>query len=349
MGLFKARSPALIGIDISSTSVKLLELGRQDRGYRIESWAVEPLPADAVRDKQVSDVDAVGNAVKRALERSGSRLKHAAAAVAGSAVITKILTLPSGLNEDDLEGQVQVEAGQFIPYPLEDISLDFHVLGNRGTELVDVVMAACRTETVDSRVAVVELAGLTMEKVDVEAFAIARAAELLPVVRNAPADTVSAIFDIGANATAMVVIREGRVVYTREHAFGGRSLVDDVQRRYGLSQEEALAAIRANSLPESYGEEVLPGFRNGVAVQLGRLLQYFYAGSEFSRVDQIIVCGGTAAMSGLAEAISAEIGVPAHVGNPLAEMGRASRVPARAVEEGTSMMIACGLALRSFD
>lgn len=349
MGLFKPRAPAVVGIDISSTAVKLIELSRSDRRYRIESWAVEPLPADAIRDKLIGDVDAVGNAVRRALERSGCRLKHAAAAVAGSAVITKILTLPSGLSDDDLEGQVQVEAAQFIPYPLDDISLDFHVLGNRGTELVDVVMAACRTETVDARVAALELAGLTMRVVDVEAFAIARAAELLPAMQQVPADSVTAVFDIGASTTTMIVLREGRLVYTREHAFGGRALVEDVQRRYGLSPEEAGTAIRNGSLPESYGEDVLPGFRHNVAVQIGRLLQYFYAGSEFSRVDQIVVSGGTAALPELPAAISAEIGVPAHSGNPLAEMARAGRIPTRAVEEGSSMMIACGLALRSFD
>lgn len=349
MGLFKPRVPALVGIDISSTAVKLVELSRSDRRYRIESWAVEPLPADAIRDKQIGDVDAVGAAIKRALDRSGCKLKHAAAAVAGSAVITKILTLPSGLNDDDLEGQVQVEAGQFIPYPLEDISLDFHILGNRGTELVDVVMAACRTETVDARVAALELAGLSARVIDVEAFAIARAAELLPALQQVPADSVTAVFDIGATTTTLIVLREGRLVYTREQAFGGRALIEDVQRRYGLSPDEASSAIRNGSLPESYGDDVLPGFRHTVAVQLGRLLQYFYAGSEFSRVDQIVVSGGTAALAELAPAISAEIGVPAHVGNPLAEMARASRAPTRAIEEGTSMMIACGLALRSFD
>jgi len=349
VGLFKPRAPAVVGIDISSTAVKLLELSRSDRGYRIESWAVEPLPADAIRDKLIGDVDAVGNAVKRVLERSGCKLKHAAASVAGSAVITKILTLPSGLSDDDLEGQVQVEAGQFIPYPLDDISLDFHVLGNRGTEMVDVVMAACRTETVDARVAALELAGLSMKVVDVEAFAIARAAEQLPAIQQAAGDSVTAVFDIGATTTTMIVLREGRLVYTREHAFGGRALVDDVQRRYGLSLDEAQTAIRSRSLPESYAEDVLPGFRHNVAVQIGRLLQYFYAGSEFSRVDQIVVAGGTASLPELAPAISAEIGVPTHAGNPLANMSRASRVPVRAVEEGASMMIACGLALRSFD
>lgn len=349
MGLFKPKTPTVVGIDISSTAVKLLELSRGDRRHKIESWAIEPLPADAIRDKQISDVEAVGAAVKRALDRSGCRVRQAAAAVAGSSVITKILTLPSGLSEDDLEGQVQVEAAQFIPYPLEDISLDFHVLGARGTELVDVVMAACRTETVDARISALEVAGLTMQVVDVEAFAIARAAELLPSLQQAPPDHVTAVFDIGATTTTLIVLREGRLVYSREQAFGGRALVEDVQRRYGLAPVEAQTAIRDGSLPDSYREEVLPEFRHGVALQLGRLLQYFYAGSEFSRVDQVIVSGGTAALPDLTAAIATELAVPAHVGNPLAEMSRASRVPARAAEEGSSMMIACGLALRSFD
>ncbi len=349
MGLFKARTPAVVGIDVSSTAVKLIELSGSDRRYKIESWAVEPLPADAIRDKQITDVTAVGSAIRRALDRSGCKLKHAVAAVAGSAVITKVLTLPADLNDDDLEGQVQVEAAQFIPYPLDEISLDFNVVGKRGAELVDVLMAACRTESVDARVATIELAGLGARIIDVEAFAIARAAELLPPLRQAAADRVTALFDIGATTTTMIVLREGRIVYTREHAFGGQGLTDSVQARYGLNPKEAEVAIKAGDLPESFAEEVAPGFRHSVAVQIGRLLQYFYAGSEYSRVDQIIVTGGVSAMPELAAAISSEIGVPAFIGNPLADMARAGRVPARVLEEGHSMMIACGLALRSFD
>ena len=223
MGLFKKRTPTVIGIDVTSTSVKLLELSGSDRRYKIESWAVEPLPDDAVGDKQISDVQTDGSANRRALERAGCKLKHAAAADGGSAVITTVLTLPSDLNEDDLECQVQVEAAQFIPYPLDEISMDFHVIGQRGTELSDVIMAACRTESVDSVVSVVELAGLEARIIDVEAFALARAASLLPALRQAGADLVTALFDIGATSTTMVVLREGRIIYTREHGFGGRA------------------------------------------------------------------------------------------------------------------------------
>ena len=349
MGLFKSKTPTVIGIDVTSTSVKLIELSGSDRRYKIESWAVEPLPDDAVRDKQINDEDVVGSAIRRALDRAGCKVKQAAGAVGGSAVITKVLTLPADLNEDDLEGQVQVEAAQFIPYPLDEISMDFHVVGQRGTELADVIMAACRTESVSSVVSALEQAGLNARIIDVEAFAMARAAALLPALRQAGADLVTALFDIGSTSTTMVVLREGRIIYTREHSFGGRGLVDSVQQRYGLSAKEAELAIRSGDLPESFADEIAPDFRNSVAVQIGRLLQYFYAGSEFSRVDQIIVSGGVSALPELAPAVSSEIGVPTFIGNPLADMARAGRVPARAIDEGHSMMIACGLALRSFD
>ena len=129
MGLFTPKKPPLIGVDISSTAVKLLQLSQTGGRYRVEHYAVEPLPPNAVVEKNIVEVEAVGEAIRRALARSGSKLKHACAAVAGSAVITRVIPMSAELSEDDLEGQIQVEANQYIPYPIEEVSLDFEVMG----------------------------------------------------------------------------------------------------------------------------------------------------------------------------------------------------------------------------
>ena len=168
------KKPPLIGLDISSTSVKLMELSKTGSSYRIEGIGVEPLPANAVVEKNVAEVESVGESVKRALAKSKVKSKNCAIAVSGSSVITKKITMPASLSEDEMEGNIQLEADQYIPYPLEEVNLDFHVLGEseNNPETVDVLLAACRSENVDDRVAAVELAGLTPKIVDIEAYTV---------------------------------------------------------------------------------------------------------------------------------------------------------------------------------
>ena len=168
------KKPPLIGLDISSTSIKLMELSKTGSSYRIEGIAVEPLPANAVVEKNITEIEAVGESVKRALNKSKIKSKFAAIAVAGSSVITKKITMPANLSEDEMEAQIQLEADQYIPYPLEEVNLDFQVLGltENNPETVDVLLAACRSENVDERVSAVEIAGLTPKIVDIEAYTV---------------------------------------------------------------------------------------------------------------------------------------------------------------------------------
>ena len=151
--LFKRTKPPLVGIDISSSAVKLLELSKSGSRYRVESYAVEPLPPNSVVEKNITDVEAVGEAIRRAVKRSGTRTRHAAVAIAGSSVITKIVPMPAGMSEDEMENQIEFEADQYVPYPLEEVNLDFEVLGasENNPDTVDVLLAACRSENVDMR------------------------------------------------------------------------------------------------------------------------------------------------------------------------------------------------------
>ncbi len=351
VGLFTPKSPPLIGVDISSTAVKLLQLSRSGSRYRVEHFAVEPLPPNAVVEKNIVEVEAVGDAVRRALARSGSKARDAAAAVAGSAVITKSIPMPAELSEEDLEGQIEVEANQYIPYPIEEVSLDFEVIGpvKDNPEMVNVLLAASRTENVDMRVAALDLGGLNTRVMDVEAFAMENAFELIADQLAVGRDGLVAMIDIGATMTTLIVLKNGRTVYAREQVFGGKQLTDEIMRRYGLSYEEAGLAKRQGGLPESYEAEALEPFKEAMTQQISRLLQFFFAGSEYSKVDQVVLAGGCAAIDGVAETVEEQLGVPCVVANPLAQMSLASRIPAQSLaEDAPALMIAAGLALRSF-
>ena len=352
MGLFTKSQPPIVGVDISSTAVKLLQLSRTGERYRVEHYAVEPLPPNAVVEKNIVEVEAVGEAISRAMARSGSKAKHAAAAVAGSAIITKTIPMPADLDEEEMESAVELEAVNYIPYPIEEVNLDFEVLGPvpGNEEMVQVLLAASRSENVETRAEALKLGGLTAKVIDVEAFAIENAFSLLAGTLNAPHDGIVALVDIGATMTTLNIIRESRSLYNREQVFGGKQLTDEVMRRYGLSYEEAGLAKRQGGLPESYEIEVLEPFKEALVQQINRLLQFFYAGSEFNRVDQIVLAGGCASIPGVPEMVEEQLGVPAIVANPLAHMTLGSRVQAHALaQDAPALMIACGLALRSFD
>ncbi|MBN8262126.1 MAG: pilus assembly protein PilM [Xanthomonadales bacterium] len=352
MGLVTKTQSPLIGVDISSTAVKLLQLSRSGDRYRVEHYAVEPLPPNAVVEKNIVEVEAVGEAIRRAVARSGSRTKHAAAAVSGSSVITKLIPMPAGLNDDDLESQIELEAVNYIPYPIEEVNLDFEVLGPMpgNSEMVQVLLAASRSENVEVRASALELGGLTAKVIDVEAFAIENAYALMSGGLNIPRDGLVALVDVGATMTTLNVLRGGRSIYTREQVFGGKQLTDEVMRRYSLSYEEAGLAKRQGGLPESYEVEVLDPFKEAMVQQVSRLLQFFYAGSEFNRVDHVVLAGGCASIAGIAAMVEEQLGVSTSMANPLAHMTLGPRVQAHALaQDAPALMIACGLALRSFD
>jgi type IV pilus assembly protein PilM len=352
VGLITKSQPALVGVDISSTAVKLLQLSRVGNRYRVEHYAVEPLPPNAVVEKNIVEVEAVGEAIKRAVARSGTRVKHAAAAVAGSSVITRVIGMPNDLDEDEMESQIELEAANYVPYPIDEVNHDFEVLGPMpgASDMVQVLLAASRSENVEVRASALELGGLTPRVMDVEAFAIENAFALLADTLSGPRDGLVALVDSGATMTTLNVLRNGRSLYHREQVFGGKQLTDEVMRRYGLSYEEAGLAKRQGGLPESYQAEVLEPFKEAMVQQVSRLLQFFYAGSEFNRVDQIVLAGGGASIPRIAEMVEEQLGVPTTVANPLAHMTLGPRVQAHALaQDAPALMIACGLALRSFD
>jgi len=351
VGLFSRKSTPVIGIDVSSTAVKLLELSGGGSKYKVESYAVEPLPANSVVEKNITDVEAVGDSIRRALKRAGTKNKFSALAVAGSAVITKVITMPANISEEEMASQIELEADQYIPYALDEVNLDFEVIGPSETdpERVDVLLAASRSENVDIRVAAVDIAGLTCKIVDVEAFALENAFGV--IARDLPTggmgETV-ALVDIGATMTSLSVLSDNKIVYAREQAFGGKQLTEEIQRRYGLTYEEAGLAKRQGGLPENYVPEVLEPFKESMAQQVNRSLQFFYSSSQVGQVDRIVLAGGCASIENSDRVVAEKTGVDVQTANPFAHMALASKLNAEALaNDAPSLMIACGLAMRS--
>jgi type IV pilus assembly protein PilM len=353
VSLLKRKKPAILGLDISSTSVKLLELALDGNKYRVQSVAVEPLPDNAVADKNIQDVEAVGETIQKAVKRSGTKTKNAAVAVSGSAVITKIIPMPAGLTDSELEAQIELEADQYIPYPLEEINLDFEVIGQTegNPDSVDVLLAASRSENIELRSAALALGGLTPKIVDVEAYTIENSSKLIKHQMPAGSENnLIALIDIGATMTSLNVVENNHLIYTREQSFGGKQLTEEIMRRYGLAYDEAGRLKKDGGLPDNYIQEVLEPFKETIAQQVSRFLQFFYTSGQHSSVDLIALAGGCASIPGIDELVESQLETPTVIANPFAEMSLASKVNPQSLSvDAPSLMIACGLAMRSFD
>lgn len=352
--LFKSKAPPLIGCDISSSSVKLVEVSETGKGlYRVERYAIEPLPRDAVVDGNINNLDAVSDCLKRGWKRLGSNIKNLALALPTAAVITKKITVPAGQQENELEVQVESEANQYIPFALDEVNLDFQVLGPapNSPEDVEVLIAASRKDKIEDRIAAAEAAGLKALVMDVESFATQTAFELIE--RQLPdngKDLNIAIVDVGTAVMNMNVLRNGQSVYMREQPFGGNQLSQEIQRVFGLSPEEAEAAKRAGGLPDNYESEVLMPFLDTLGLEVARALQFFFTSTQFNQVNHIVLAGGCAAIPGIDEVVARRASVPTMIANPFANMALSSKIrPKYLTTDAPSLMVACGLAMRRFD
>ena len=374
-----ANNGKLIGLDISDTAVKLVEfsgVARKGGGIpdklKIEHYAVASLPSGSVSEKNVVEPEAVGEAIAKVVRKAGTRTRRAAVAVGGSSTITKYINMPKGLTERQLEQQVEVEAEQHIPFPVEEVSLDFQVLDQqpKDSDVVNVLLAAARTEIVDAKVAALEFGGIEAGVVDLEVFALENACSLLghQLLRQSgdkpekksrgKSEPVMphqvAVMDVGSSTTSLTVLENGRPVYTRDQQFGGQALTEEIMERYGLTYEQAGLAKKTGELPEEgadYANEVLKPFMREMAHQVNRSIQLFQsAKSSALQMQQIILAGGCAAIKDIDRVVQAETGIPTVIADPFGKIAVAPKaMPQRLVGDAPSLLIAAGLAMRAFD
>ena len=349
--LFGQSSPPLIGLDVSTSSVRLVELSQLGKGeLRLERYASEPLPRGAVVDGNIENLEQVSEAVRRVWKKSGTRIKFAALGMPPASVITKKIILPAGLSEDQLEVQVESEASQYIPFALDEVSLDFDVIGPAANspDDIEVMLAASRKEKVEDRVALAEAAGLTAVVMDIESYA-ARAAldRVTAMMPQAGVGQIVALFQVGAQVTHISVMLDGDTIYEREQPFGGNQLTQDIVRAYGLSFEEAEARKRAGDLPENYQAELLTPFLENAALEVTRAIQFFYTSTPYTRIDQLFLAGGCALMPGLLDIVASRTRISSAVVSPFKGMQLASGVRESQLRtEAPAYLVACGLAMR---
>ncbi|MFN6961248.1 MAG: pilus assembly protein PilM [Rhodocyclaceae bacterium] len=348
----KARS--LLGLDLGSAAIKMVELSAvRGGGYRVACHAIEPLPEGAVVDGNIANHDAVTAAIARCWKRLDTSTRHVAMALPTAAVITKKIILPANLREAAMEVQVESEANQYLPFALEEVNLDFQVIGPtpNDPDEVEVLIAASRKEGVEDRVACAEAAGLKPVVMDVESYAMLAAFELVRVqFAGSTADTLFALVDIGATAMKVTMMRGDQQVYTREQAFGGNQLTQDIVRAYGMSHEEAEALKRTGPMPENYDSEILQPFLEALALEVSRAIQFFFTSTQYSEVHHIVLMGGGALLPGVTDAVTDRTQIDSVLANPFADMTLSSKVrPRQLLADAPALMVACGLALRRFD
>ena len=347
---FRKKTLPVLGIDVSEAAVKLLELSHRGPNYQVESYAVEQLAPNSVAEKTINDVDAVGETIARVVQKSGTKTKDAAVCVAGSSVITKVINMPAGLSDDDMESQIQIEAEQHIPFPLDQVAIDFEVQNQpgEGEEDVSVLLAAARSEIVDNCIAALELGGLNAKIVDIEAFTIENTIEWISQSFPPGVSTDEiAVVDIGSRSMTLSVLEDLKVVYSRDESFGGHQLTEEIQRRYGISFEEAAIAKKTGSLPEDYNSEVLEPFKENLISEISRALQFFYSSSQTADIDILVVAGGCASIPNLADLIEPRLEIKTMIANPFSKMNISPKVNKKGLaNDAPALMIACGLAMR---
>ncbi len=350
----RAKTPPLVGVDISSSFIKMVEIVDVGKGlYRVERYVIEPLPRDTVSDGNIANIEAAGEVMKRAHKQLGTRIKNIAMALPSAAVITKKVLLSANQRDEDMEFQVQSEANQYIPFSLEEVNLDFQVIGpapNSETE-VEVLIAASRKEKIEDRVAVAEAAGLKTIVMDVESYAALAAFDMIKGNATGIQDKdTTAIIDVGAQTTRVTVMSEDQQVYSREQQLGGQQLTQDISRQFGMPVEEAEVAKKTGGLPENYGPDVLQPFNEKIVLEISRALQFFFTSTQFNKVDHIVLCGGCAMLEGLEDLVAQRTQVHTVVANPFANMALSPKIkPRQLTVDAPALMVACGLAMRRFD
>ncbi|ELX12185.1 type IV pilus assembly protein PilM [Janthinobacterium sp. HH01] len=346
-------NPPLVGIDISTSSVRLVELAQSGKGdYRLERYAAEPLPRGSVVDGNIENMDQVVEAVRRVWKKSGTRAKLVALGMPPASVITKKIILPAGMSEDQLEVQVESEASQYIPFALDEVSLDFDVIGPAANspEDIEVMLAASRREKVEDRVAIAEASGLKATVMDIESYA-ARAAldRVTAQLPEAGAGQVVALFQVGAQVTHISVMLDGVTVYEREQPFGGNALTQDIVRAYGMNFDEAETRKKSGDLPDNYVAELLTPFLESAALEVTRAIQFFYTSTPYTRIDQLFLAGGCALLPGLLELVASRTKISSAVISPFKGMQLGSSVrESQLRSDAPAYLVACGLALRRF-
>ncbi len=354
-----SKKQSMLGLDISSSSVKLLELSSHNGHLKVESYGIAPLPPQAIAERKIQQPEQVGIAIKKLVELAQPSTRHTVSAVSGASVVTRKIQMPAHLTSDELELQIMVEADQFIPFSLNEVAIDFEILGpvEERPDKNHVLLVACRRETVEDLQEALHFGGLIPKVVDIESYAIERvvssidpqgAKAIKPQKGVTDRKPLIAVVDIGATMTNLSILHQGEIIYSRDQLFGGKQLTEEIVRHYKMSYGEAILAKKKGGLPEDYNKKLLQPFQQASLQQITRSLQLFYSSSAYNNVDYLLLTGGSSATRGLSSVVHHALGIPCSVANPFANTSINTKIDPEALNnDAPALLVAFGLAMRN--
>lgn len=347
--LFKKRPSKLLGIDIDSTSIKIVELSCVESNYCLEAYAIAPLPDGAVNEQRDRHAEGVAEAIQRTIIKAGITTKKSIAAVAGSSVFTMVVELEQGLSEEQMESIIYFKADQHIPFPLENAAIDFHVLGQskEALERIQVLVAVCRKESVEQLQDCLIIAGLEPKAIDVEAYALERVYHLIvPQLAKANKNTVVALVKLGGVMMTLSVFSHGQTIYSREQIVGKVQFQEQSTSHYQLVDSEVLSNIEQSPLEEgrTLSDQLVEGCVE--VQQIASLLQFFFAVEQHIAIDYVVLTGHSNDWEHIVQHAQVILGIPVVLGDPFAHMTINKNVDEhRLRKDAPDLMMACGLAM----
>lgn len=344
--LFRKKTPSILGLDIGTRFVKAVLLEPQTQGYRVVDFACEAIHGDAFAEREIKDFDAVSNALRKIRMGLQQKIKPVAIAVSGSSVISKVVYMNPGQSDHELETQIEIEADSLIPYPLEEVYIDFEELGpsKAYTDKVDVLLSAAHKDLIDSRVTLLREVEFEPKVVDVEGYALANAMDYF--AGNAP-EQLSCCINIGASQLLLSVTQNDQVVYAKEHSFGVDSLLQDLCLQLGQDRATSEQQLLHNQLPDNWRSDNYPIFLANLQQQISRSLQMYVSTTNSERPEQLYLSGGGALIIGLAEDLARDLAIDINVLDPFANMQLGKGVDKdKLAKVAPQLVLAAGLASR---
>lgn len=346
--LFRKKVPQMIGLDIGTRFIKAVVLEKDGDQFKVQNFACEAITGDAFADREIKDFDSVSNALRKVKMSLKSKAKTAAAAVSGSSVITKVVYMDPDQSDFELEGQIEIEADSLIPYPLEEVYLDFEEIGESQTHTgkVDVLLSAAHKDMVDGRITLLREVEIEPKVMDIEGYALGNALRLF--APEQPDNTVCV--NLGATQIQVCVLREGQIIYSKEHSFGFDSLIQDLAMIHTLERQEAEQQLINGELPETWKQDTYPIFLSNLQQNIARAMQMYISTTHAQRPETIFISGGGCGIQSLAADLATELAVNVEVFNPFANMKVSEKAQKQGFERfAPQLAIAAGLASRSFD
>ena len=350
MGLF-GKTKGLVGVDIGSSAVKAVELkvgGKGGDEYQLVNIGLEPLPPEAIVDGAIMDSGAVIDAVQNLFQDNRIKTTDVATGVSGNAVIVKKISLPQ-MSEEELAESIHWEAEQYIPFDIQDVSLDYEVVeGGAAGGNMDVLLVAVKKDKISEYTSAITQAGRNPTIVDVDVFALQNCYEANYVPDPG---RVVALLNIGASIMNINVVKDGTSTFNRDIAVGGNQYTDAIQKDLNLSFEQAEALKRGEQVEEASAESLTPilqAVSENISTEIQRTFDFFRATSQEDRVDQIYLSGGAAKVHGLRDLLADRLDAPVELLNPFLNVRYNEKDfdPAFLDDIGPSAAIAVGLAVR---